>query len=127
MGENVNVRCTSSVMSWENRFELNNSVHISLLQTSEESVIQVGRVVLVSVSRCCDAGVDACAIAVPSINVDCWDWLTSGGVDELDVEEERDAGLVFGHVGADEFAVDVVGSLGDFWLEDTAGVGGEEV
>lgn len=126
VGENVNVSGTAGVVTREGGFELDDTVDVGLLQSAVEGVVEVGSVVGVSVSAGGNARVDASAVAVPGIDVDGGCRGAGGGVDELDIDEERDTGLVLGHVRANQLAIDVVGTLGDFWLQDTAGVVGEE-
>lgn len=126
VGEDVNVSGTASVVTREGGFELDDTVDVGLLQSAVEGVVEVRSVVGVSVSAGGNARVDASAVAVPGIDVDGGCRGAGGGVDELDIDEERDTGLVLGHVRANQLAIDVVGTLGDFWLQDTAGVVGEE-
>lgn len=63
---------------------------------------------------------------MPDIHKDSWNRETVGSVDKLDVQVERDTNLLLSDVATDQLAVDVVGALGDFRLEDAGGVVGEK-
>lgn len=144
VGEDVNVGSTTSVVTWDDRLELSNTVDVGLLDTTEEGRIEVASVILVAVARCKDTGVHTSGVAcetirlitivrlgfpltVPCIHVDGWNRLAGRCVDDLDVQEQRNTSLTFGHITANELAVDIVRSLSDLWLQDTAGIVVEEL
>lgn len=117
---------TAGVVTRDDGLVLSYAVDVGLHDSAEESGIEVAGVVGVSVAARRDARVDAGGIAVPEVHIDGWDWLASAGVDELDVKIERHAFLAISDVAADQLAVDVVGTLGDFGLQDAGRVVGEE-
>lgn len=52
-------------MAWEDAFESHDTIRVGLLDAAEESGVNVGKVIAVSVSCLDYAGVDACRVAVP--------------------------------------------------------------
>ena len=109
-------------MTWNNGLVLGHSVDISLNDTAKESCVQVGQIIRVAIARSCDAGVDTRGITVPEIHVDRRNRLASAGVDELDVKVERNALLAIRDVAANQLAIDVVGTLSDFRLQNAGRV-----
>lgn len=109
-------------MARNNGLVLSNTVGVSLHDSAQESGVQVGQIVRVAVARCGDARVDTRGIAVPEVHVDSRHRLASAGIDQLNVKVERNALLVIGDVAADKLAIDVVGALGDLWLQNAGRV-----
>lgn len=109
---------TASVVSWNDRLVLSDSVGIGLHDSTQECCVQVGQIIRVAIAGSRDAGVDACGIAVPKVHVDSRNGLASASVDELDVKVERNALLAIRNIAANELAIDVVRALGDFRLQD---------
>jgi hypothetical protein len=109
---------TTGVVAGNDGLVLSDTVDIGLDDSAQEGGIQVSKIVRVAVAGCCDARVDTRGVAVPEIHVDGWDGLASAGVDELDVEVERDTFLIFRDVATDQLTIDVVRALGDFRLQD---------
>lgn len=85
-----------------------NSVRISLLNTAKKRGVEIGGIVCVAVSGSDEAGVDAGTITVPEVPVQIGDGLAGFDVDELAVNDDRDAGLFFAEVGADVLPFDPV-------------------
>lgn len=54
----VDVSCPASVMTWEGCLELNDTVPVTLLDTSVEGRVEVGGIVGVSVSAGDDSRID---------------------------------------------------------------------
>jgi hypothetical protein len=54
----VNVGSTASVVTWEDRLELNNALVITRLDPTEESSVQIGGIRRVTVAAGHDTGVD---------------------------------------------------------------------
>lgn len=69
VGEHVDVGGTSSVVARENGLELSDTVCIGLLNTAEESRLEVGSIVTVSVAPSSDATVNTGRVTVPDIHV----------------------------------------------------------
>jgi hypothetical protein len=113
---------TAGVVSGHDGLVLRDAIDVGLHDATQESCVDVAQVVGVAVAGRYDAGVDACGVAVPDVHVDGWEGLASAGVNELNVEIQRDAFLAIGDVAADELAVDVVRAHGDFGLQDAGGV-----
>lgn len=126
MREDVDVGRAAGVVARDDGLELDHTVDVGLLEAAEEGLVEVGGVVGVAVAGGYDAGVDACGVAVPGVDVNGRDGLAGRGVDELDVEVEGNTGLVLRHVCANQLAVDVVWALSDLWLENAGGIIGEE-
>lgn len=58
MGHTVDVSSTASVMAREDSLELSNTIPVGLLQATKERVVQVGRVVGVTIAVGLDTGVN---------------------------------------------------------------------
>lgn len=113
---------TAGVVSRHDRLVLSDAVNVSLHDSTQERCVQVGQIVRVAVARSRDARVDSRGIAVPEVHVDGRDRLASAGVDELDVQIERNTLLAVRNIAADQLAIDVVGALRDFRLQDACRV-----
>lgn len=111
-------RLTAGVVSRNDRLVLSDTVDVGLHDSAQECCVQVGQVVRVTIARCCDAGVDTSRIAMPEVHVDRRNRLASAGIDELDVKVERNALLTVRDVAANQLAIDIVGTLGDFRLQN---------
>lgn len=99
----MNVGCTSSVVAGEDRLELDDSLLVARLNTAQESSIQISCIVLVSITASLNARVDTSRIAVPDIDINVWQGVTSVGVDKLNVHVQRNTGLGFHNTLADQF------------------------
>lgn len=113
---------TAGVVSRHDRLVLSDAVNVSLHDSTQERCVQVGQIVRVAIARSRDARVDSRGIAVPEVHVDGRDRLASAGVDELDVQIERNTLLAVRNIAADQLAIDVVGALRDFRLQDACRV-----
>jgi hypothetical protein len=67
-----------------------------------------------------ETGVEAEGIAMPEVDGSVRDWGAGASVEEGDAEMKRNAGLVLGDVGANEFVSDVEGA---YLLLGTEGAG----
>ena len=57
VSEDVNVRSTTGVVTRDDRLELSNTVDVGLLDATEKGSVEVGGIIRVAVTRCCDTGV----------------------------------------------------------------------
>lgn len=76
----------SSVVAWKCRVELQDTVLVGELNTTEHSVVDVARISSVAVAISNNTTVHAGGIAVPGFEGDLRDGLASCGVDDLDIE-----------------------------------------
>jgi len=127
MRNDVHVRCATVVVAREDRFELRNTIGVGLLDTTEESLVEVGRIVAVTVHVALHTGVLASGVAAPDIPVQILDGLTGFNVHELAVHNERDTRLAVADVRADELTLHPEWSDLALWGEDADGVLGEEL
>lgn len=120
--QQVGVDGTALVVAGEDGLELDDTVVVGELDTTEEGGVQAGLAGL-------DAGVDTGGVAVPDVDGDLGDGIAGVDVDVLDLEEDGDtvAELGLDDVGAHVLADDVVGAVGDLRGEDAGGVGAEDV
>jgi hypothetical protein len=119
-------RLTACVVTREDGLVLGDTVDVRLHDSAQEGVVQVGEIVTVTVAGGGNTGVYASGIAVPNVHVDSRDRGASAGINELDVEVQRDTRLAISNVATDQLAIDVVRALGDFRLKNAGGVVGEE-
>lgn len=85
----------TGVVAGEDGLVADNTPFITGLNTTQESLVQVGLVVGVSVTACDNAGVDTGGVAVPEVGVDVWDGVAGVDIDQLDVEIQGHTRLVF--------------------------------
>lgn len=90
----MNVISTTGVMTRIVGGELNYSIRACWLQTSMIGLVDVGQIINVTISTGNNAAVYTSAVAVPEVDIDIWDWLASGCVNHLDVEDEFHPGTV---------------------------------
>ena len=109
-------------MSRNDGLVLSNAIDISLHNSTQESGVQVGQIVRVAIARSCDTRVDTRSVTVPEIHIDRRNGLAGASVDELDVKVERDTLLAVRDVAANQLAIDVVGALRDFRLQNAGRV-----
>lgn len=109
-------------MSGHKSLELDDTIAIGLLNTTQESCIKVARVVVITIATGRNAGVDPSRIAMPKIKIDSRDGLASGGVNDLDVQRQGNTSLILSNVFADQLAVDKIRSLSNLLLKGTRGV-----
>lgn len=125
MSHTVDVRSATSVMAREDSLELSDTIIVGLLQATKERVVQVGRVVGVTIAAGLNTGVNTlnmlvCGftktckmivtysrVAVPDIHVDFRSRLAGLGVDKLDIEEKGDALLVLCDIRTDHFTSNI--------------------
>lgn len=126
VGQDMHVDSTSNVMAREDGLELHHAVDVCLLHGATERRVDVGEIIGVAIAWVDNSRVNTSSVAVPDVHEDGWDRVAARGVNELNVEEQRHARLVFGHVAANDLAIDVVWTLGCLWLEEAARVVGEK-
>lgn len=103
-----------------------NTFRIRLSNTTEPGAVDIGLVTRFTIATGHDARVDTSGVAVPEVDVDLRDRLASVDIDDLDINGHGHTELRLRHISADELALHVVWSLGDFGNED-AGTVAEEV
>lgn len=54
----MDVSCAASVVTWEGGLHLDNTLPVTLLNTSEEGCVEVSRIIRVAVSTGDDSGID---------------------------------------------------------------------
>jgi hypothetical protein len=106
----------------EQSLESNHAVIVSQLNTTKHSVVDVGQVTLVAVPASDNATIDTRGIAVPDLGVGLRNHLAGVHVDDLNVERQRDTGLVLDNILADELACYPVRSLGRLRSQRAAGI-----
>lgn len=116
VGQDVDVSGTAGIMPWEDGFKLHDAVGVGLLDSTEESGVEVGLVVRIAVARGGHARVDTSRVAVPGVDVDGGNWRAGGGVDELDVKVQWNTSLVLAYVIADEFTYDWSDDESAMWV-----------
>lgn len=92
----MGVSSSAGVMAREDGLELHDTVGRGGLDATVECLFGVGLVGAVSVAVGDDAGVDACGVGVPDLDVGVGDGLAGLDVEYLHVEVEREAGLFVG-------------------------------
>ena len=117
---------TAGVVTGDDGLVLSHAVCVGLNDSAQESVVEVGQIVTVAVAGSCHTAVYACRITVPKVHVDSRDRLARAGVNELNVEIERNTLLAIGNVTTDELSIDIVRALGNFRLENASRVVCEE-
>lgn len=123
----MSVSCATSIVPWEESGELSDTIGVGGLETAEEGVVQVrGIQGTDSISAGDNAGVDTGGVAVPDFEDGVGDGLAGLDVENLGVENHGNTFLVFADVLTDEFPLDPVWSLSDFWGEDARAVRSEE-
>jgi hypothetical protein len=127
VGNNVNVGSTARVVTGEERLELGNTVRVGLLDTTEESLVQICGIVAVAVHVALNSGVDTGRVTVPDVPVQVLNWLAGVDVNELAIYNDWDTGLAIADVFADQLALDPEGSDLSLGRKDAGGVVGEEV
>lgn len=118
--EKMDVVSTALVVSWEDCVELNNTIAVSLLDTTEEGGVQA------ALATGGDAGVDTHGTAVPDVDKSIGDRSVSVDVEELKVQVDWDTGVFLGDVDTNVLSRDKVGSNGDFRGKTRGGVGTED-
>lgn len=113
-------------MTSEGCLERHNATLIRLLNTTVESVVQVGSIIGVAVAVGNDTRVYASTVAVPDLEENFWYRLAGVDVNDLDVEGEFNALLTIRNVLPDELALHPVGALSHLGTEDAAVVAREE-
>lgn len=124
----MDVGSTAGVVTGESGLEVNNTVGVTFLDTTEESGVDVQRVGGVTVTAGDNSRVDTLCksvicflvdtigfsqgiaysgVAVPQISVDLGNRLAGVGVDELDVHEEGNTLLILGNVLTNKLTSDV--------------------
>lgn len=102
----MNVDSAASIVAWHYGIERENAIAVTELDASESSIVRSVRVVGVTVATSTNTTVDASGVAVPSLESDVANRLAGSGVNELDVEGQRDTRLVIGDVLANKLARD---------------------
>lgn len=102
----VDVRGTSGVVAWECRVELQDTVLIGELDTTEHGIVDVARISRVAVAVGNYTTVHAGTVAVPGFESNPGDRLASCGVDDLDIECQGHARVAISDVLTDIFARD---------------------
>lgn len=126
MGDDVDVGGAAVVVTRKDGLELSNSLFVGLLNTTQKGLVEISRVISVSVHRAVDTGVDAGGVAVPHIPVQALDRLASVDIDELAIQNDGNAGLAVSNVRADELALDPKRSNFSLGGEQTDGVLGKK-
>ena len=91
----VNVGGAAGVVAREDGLIADNTLFVTGLDTTQESLVQVGLVVVVSVGACNNTGVDTGGVAVPEVGVDARNGCTSVDINQLDVKMQGHTNLVF--------------------------------
>ncbi len=123
----MDVVCAAGVVAREDGLDLGHAVLVGHGYGAEECVVDVGVVCEVAVALVDDAAVDACGVGVPEVPPHSRDGLAGFKVDELGLDDDGDAELVFAGVGADDLAGDVVGSVVAVGVEEDVMLPGEGV
>lgn len=126
VNQQVNVGGTGSIVTREHGFELSNAISVGLLNTTEESVVDVGLIRGVTVTGGNNPGVDTGGVAVPHLEVNIGYRLASVDIDDLVVNDSVDALLLLKDLAADVLATDVVRTLSDLGGQDAGVVATEE-
>lgn len=119
--KSYHVVAPSSIVPREDGVELDHAIVIRLLDATQGSVVQVGRIVRVPVTSGLDARVNTRRVTVPDVGPDAGEGLTGFDVDELDVRNQRHAFLVFDQVGPHVLAQDIERAYLALGVEDRAG------
>jgi hypothetical protein len=107
VNQQVDVSGAGGVVAREDGLELDNTVGVSLLDTAEESLVDVGLIGGVAVAGSDDTGVNTGRVAVPHLEVDVRDRLAGIDVDDLVVDDGVDTSLVLSDVAADVLATNI--------------------
>lgn len=73
-------------MSGHESLKLNDTIAVGLLDPTQEGCIKIACVIGITIATGGNAGVDTSGIAMPEIEVDSRDGLTSGSINDLDVQ-----------------------------------------
>lgn len=114
-------------MARNNHIEGGNTLRVGLDDTTEKGCVDVASNRGISITARDDARVDTSSIAAPQVDVNVGDWIAGVGVDDLNIESQRNTVLGFSDVATDIFALDVVGSLFTFGRKDTGSAVFEQV
>lgn len=126
VGEDVDVSGTAGVVTGEDGVECCDTVGVCLLETTEESLVDVGKIAGVTVATGNDTRVYTGRVAMPPLEEDFRNRLAGVDVDDLNVDGHRNTLLILGNVLADILAGNVVRALGNFGSKDAGSVVGEE-
>lgn len=102
----VDMRGASSVMTREGCIELQNSVLVGKLDATVHGVVDVTGISSVAVAASDNTAIHTGTVAVPRLEGNLWDWLTSRGVNNLDVERQGYTRIAIGDILADKLARD---------------------
>jgi hypothetical protein len=94
----VDVDSAASVVTGHDGVERDNTVFITVLDTTESGVVLGQGVVGVAVATSTNTTVDTGGVAVPGLDSDVGERPASGGVNELDIKGQGNTGLVVGDV-----------------------------
>lgn len=107
VSEDMNVVCTRGVVSGDDRDELEHTILIGGLDTAKECLVEVGGIGGIAVAAGCNTRIDTGCVAVPEVQGNILQGLTGVGVDNLDIQVQRDALLILGDVLAEQLSDDV--------------------
>lgn len=127
VGNDVNMGSATRVVTREQSLELSNTVRVGLLNTAQESLVQVGGIVAVAVHGALNSRVDTSGIAVPHIPVEVLDRLAGVDVNELAIENDRNSSLSIADIGTDQLSLHPEGTDLALGCQDTDGVLGEQL
>lgn len=102
----MDVCSASSIVTWEGCVELEDTIFVAELDTTEHGVVEIGGISGVAIAASDHTTIDTCAVAVPCLEGDLRDRLTSPGVDDLDIKSQGYTRVTISDVLADVFARD---------------------
>ena len=103
----MDMGCSTSVMTWEEGFELSNTIPISWLYATAPGLVNIRFVVEVAIALINNTRVYTSRVAVPDFEVKLRDGLTSIDIDNLVVQYKVDTFLILLDVPTDRFTADV--------------------
>jgi hypothetical protein len=101
----MDVGSTTRVVTWKHGCELSRSVFVSSLYASKICLVEI-RVILVGVvAEVLNTGVASGGVTAPDFPEDILDWLAAVHIDELSVQDQRNARFPVCDICSDELAV----------------------
>lgn len=101
----------TGVVTWKDSIELDDSLVICGSNTSRKGIVHVARIVGVPISLGTDTRVDTRCVRLPKIDILIGHRIASIHVDDLEVDFQGNAGLIFDNITTNKLSVDIYLSL----------------
>ena len=101
----MDVGSTTRVVAWENSCELGSSVFVSSLDASKICLVEIRIILVGAMAEVLNTGVASGGVTAPDFPKDILDWLAGVHIDELAVQDQRNARFSVCDICSDELAV----------------------